>query len=743
MGGITSDRNHRRGHESSVSLLSCPRCIVVPVAKGDGNTMRLALRELLAVAILFGVVASVRADVLLDDTWADGTRTNQNLPTDSAWWFSNKAATALTNSMFVPLTNNTADLGVTYFTDGDTNPVTLSLGDTLVISVKLTLSNVPPQNTLLGFRAGVVNFADSSLSPKRVSADGFSNGSQGSGVQGYALFQNMGTTFSDVFPMFIQKRTDLANGSLLGSIAAWTPMGIGPGNTNNFPGFSDGTEYVWQMTLQRLGTNSLAISTTWSNTTGGATISTAVTDNSATNFSFDGIALRPLNTNTAAAAYSFARVTVELVPSPKDGYANVGRTTTGGEGGPVVTVTDAVGLSNYINQAGSYVVQVKGTINLGVANFPMQANKTIIGFGTNATLIGDLHMVSVSNIIVRNLFISNPTSTGEGDGITIKTNVDHVWIDHCTFSDCADGELDITKASDYVTVSWCKFLYTSDTGHNFVNLIGADDADTIDQGKLHVTFHHNWYSTLCIERMPRVRFGRVHSYNNYFNAWVNGVITNNYCVRAALESEVLLEKNYFENVNTPWVKFITTGTPGLIQASSNELVNVTNQSDPGTDTVFIPPYFYTLDETAGLPAIVTTNAGAGRLGPGGSAFEQWQQLYFGCTSCSQASATADSDGDGADNASEFLAGTDPTDSASAFRITAITPEGNDIRVTWMMGDGKTNALERTSGTGGSYSTNNFAAIFTVTNTVGASTNYLDVGAATTFPVRYYRVRLVP
>jgi len=47
------------------------------------------------------------------------------------------------------------------------------------------------------------------------------------------------------------------------------------------------------------------------------------------------------------------------------------------------------------------------------------------------------------------------------------------------------------------------------------------------------------------------------------------------------------------------------------------------------------------------------------------------------------------------------------------------------------------------GTGGGYGTNNFVAIFTVTNTVGAITNYLDVGAATNVPSLYYRVRLVP
>lgn len=106
-------------------------------------------------------------------------------------------------------------------------------------------------------------------------------------------------------------------------------------------------------------------------------------------------------------------------------------------------------------------------------------------------------------------------------------------------------------------------------------------------------------------------------------------------------------------------------------------------------------------------------------------------------------AGADPDGDGFTNLQEFLAGTDPTNSAAAFRITAIGREGNSLRVTWTMGSGKTNALQRTAGTGGSFSTNNFANIFIVTNTLGTVTNYLDNGAATNRPARYYRIRLVP
>jgi polygalacturonase len=125
-------------------------------------------------------------------------------------------------------------------------------------------------------------------------------------------------------------------------------------------------------------------------------------------------------------------------------------------------------------------------------------------------------------------------------------------------------------------------------------------------------------------------------------------------------------------------------------------------------------------------------------------FESWQIQYFGDTSTPAAAASADPDGDGQNNLAEFLAGTDPTNSTSAFRITSIVQTNNDVVVTWTSGPGKTNALQKTAGAGdGSYQTNNFADIFVVTNTVGTVTNYLDVGAATNSPACYYQIRLVP
>jgi hypothetical protein len=93
------------------------------------------------------------------------------------------------------------------------------------------------------------------------------------------------------------------------------------------------------------------------------------------------------------------------------------------------------------------------------------------------------------------------------------------------------------------------------------------------------------------------------------------------------------------------------------------------------------------------------------------------------------------------NLQEFLTGTNPTNAASAFHVISVSRSGTDIRVTWMTGAGKTNILQAAANMGGGYS--NISPNLVVTGNGDSITNYLDVGAATNTPGRYYRVRLVP
>jgi len=129
-------------------------------------------------------------------------------------------------------------------------------------------------------------------------------------------------------------------------------------------------------------------------------------------------------------------------------------------------------------------------------------------------------------------------------------------------------------------------------------------------------------------------------------------------------------------------------------------------------------------------------------------FQNWQTQFFNCTNCPQADAAADPDGDGLNNMAEFLAGSDPTNSGSALRIISVSPQNNDIVVTWQTTGGHTNAVQASVGDGnGGYGTN-FADVsapphIIVSGAGDTVTNYVDSGAATNTPARFYRIRLVP
>jgi len=290
--------------------------------------------------------------------------------------------------------------------------------------------------------------------------------------------------------------------------------------------------------------------------------------------------------------------------SPVVGF---GAGATGGEGGPVVTVDNPFDFWALAESPGPMTIEVQGVLDVG--QIWVESDKTIVGDGDDG-LVGELFLYGVQNVIIQNLYVTNPYGWGSGDAISLY-GAEHVWIDHVDVFDAPDGLIDITAGSDFVTVSWSKLYYTpaDPPSHNFAMLIGASDTDTRDVGKEHITIHHNWWGDDVVERMPRVRFGDVHVFNNYFNS-----PGNNYCVRAAIESELLVENNYFEDVNDPHVVYITTGTPGQIEASGNVYVNTTGGRDDG-DVVFTPPYAYPLDDGFMVRDIVTAGAGVQTVSP--------------------------------------------------------------------------------------------------------------------------------
>jgi pectate lyase len=281
------------------------------------------------------------------------------------------------------------------------------------------------------------------------------------------------------------------------------------------------------------------------------------------------------------------------------------------------------------------------------------SNTTILGMDKYAIIRGawfDVRNTGTTNIIIRNLTFQDtydcfpqwdPTDGSLGnwnsqyDSISIR-NATHVWVDHNRFEDLTtsdsfapfyfgriyqqhDGELDITNAADLVTVSWNRFL-----NHDKVSLIGSSDSGSTangDRGKLRVTFHHNYYEGTG-QRTPRVRFGKVHVYNNMYRIVDNPSFQ--YAWGVGIESAIYAENNFFRTDDTVTPdQFISvfkgtaihaTGT--LVNGNNNKNLvdvvaayNAANDPDLGTDVGWTPTLVYNLEDTRDFWPMVQAHAG--------------------------------------------------------------------------------------------------------------------------------------
>jgi pectate lyase len=278
-----------------------------------------------------------------------------------------------------------------------------------------------------------------------------------------------------------------------------------------------------------------------------------------------------------------------------DGFATLnGGTTGGGEAKPVI-VTTADEFKKLVADDTPHVIVVQGRIDLG-GPIGVGSNKTIIGADYSSGIYGGTVRVRGKNYIFQNLIIG----PAKGDAMEVSGG-SNVFVHKCDFIDSTDESLSIVRDSDFVTVSWCKFYFTKTHSHAFGHLIGGRTDRTSDRGKLNVTMHHNWYCEGVRSRAPRVRYGHVHLYNNYYN-----VPDNNYCIGVGHESNIRLENTHFEGIKSPW-KYMdkpgsgTLGWNGLKFVNSSEPTAVPN----AYSTIFTPPYKYKPDDAGDIAKMLT------------------------------------------------------------------------------------------------------------------------------------------
>lgn len=275
--------------------------------------------------------------------------------------------------------------------------------------------------------------------------------------------------------------------------------------------------------------------------------------------------------------------------------------TTGGEGGPVTTVTTAAELSASVRKSGKQVIKVSGKINLGADAIQISSDKTLEGIN-GAEIAGTTRIYNAKNVILRNIKF-NGANLAEGEDTTEVTGSSCVWVNHCEFFDGSDGNLDLVRGSDLITVSWSKFYYVARShSHRLSNLCGNNDEDT--PGKINFTFHHNWWGPKVIERMPRVRNGKTHIFNNYYSS-----AGNNYCVGAGYNSKLVVENNFFDGVKDPIVFQFDLDTAQVVE-SGNDYSNATG-SHVSRGASFKPSDFYEYTLESAQAAKSSVMAGAG------------------------------------------------------------------------------------------------------------------------------------
>jgi pectate lyase len=314
---------------------------------------------------------------------------------------------------------------------------------------------------------------------------------------------------------------------------------------------------------------------------------------------------RPALAVAAAAALATAAVLAlpQSASAADSSPVGFGAGTTGGGSATAVTVSTLSAFKSAVTGSTSKVVKVNGLISLS-GQVDVGSNTTVLGVGSSSGFTGGgLRLKKATNVVIRNLNISKAVGT---DAITVQAST-KVWIDHNSLSsdrdhdkDYYDGLVDITHASDYVTVSWNTFK-----DHWKGSLVGhSDNNASEDTGHLRVTYHHNWFDNVN-SRIPSLRFGTGHFYDNY-------VVGAETAVHSRMGAQMLVENNVFRDTGVAVTTSRDSDVDGYANLKGNDLGGATTEiSQVGTFTS--PPYSYTAEPASTVVASVTSGAGTGKL----------------------------------------------------------------------------------------------------------------------------------
>jgi pectate lyase len=303
------------------------------------------------------------------------------------------------------------------------------------------------------------------------------------------------------------------------------------------------------------------------------------------------------------------------------GWAAEGGGTTGGQNGTTEVAWSGTQLMNLLatkNPLTPLTIRVVSAItpaNTGDDKIDIAdvQDVTIVGQGEQGVFDGiGLRVIRASNIIIRNLHIHH-VNIGELDSIGLAGPADHIWVDHCEFDaelegapkGTYDGLIDAKGTVSYVTYSW---NYIHDTWDPL--LIGSEETDISDRK---LTMHHNRIEHVD-SGAPSYRGGNGHIFSNVYT----DVAT--IAINTRLGACLRVENNVFENAKNPWASAFSA-TLGGVDVDCNDLDDASVFEFASPDISMAEtceatiPYDYAdfLTETGSVKAVVTENAGVGKL----------------------------------------------------------------------------------------------------------------------------------
>jgi pectate lyase len=281
---------------------------------------------------------------------------------------------------------------------------------------------------------------------------------------------------------------------------------------------------------------------------------------------------------------------------------------TGGSLGETVTATTLEELTTYLESEEPLVVEFSGEFS-GVDAIHIASDKTLRGVGDAAHLVGiELAVENQRNVIIQNVAVSHVVAegTGSANDAIVLSGAKNVWIDHCELysdllngKDHYDGLLELKNGAAFVTVS-----FTSFHDHFKVSLISSGD-EQVGDTVIRATYHHNYFYN-CGSRLPSIRFGKAHLFNNFYLDNTGGSGVN-----SRMGAVVKVESNYFRNTDDPigWFEGPETGAWDV----ANNVFEACNGSQPTVSTGSLTvPYEYTLDDPLDLPTTIPASAGVGK-----------------------------------------------------------------------------------------------------------------------------------